>query len=52
LGEFEEARKWLEESYETGHLPPIEHLESDSDLDSLREEEWFREFIEKVKKGE
>ena len=50
LGESEEAQKWLEESLASGHLPPIELIESDRDLDSLSEEEWFKKFLEKVRK--
>lgn len=50
LGQFEEARKWLETSYEVGRLPKLEHLATDLDMDPLRAFDWYKEFIEKVQK--
>jgi tetratricopeptide (TPR) repeat protein len=49
LGETEEAEKWLEESWETGYLPSIDYIKKDKDLTSLKKEEWFKQFLEKVK---
>ena len=42
---FEEAKRWLEVSYESGTLPTLEHLENDTDLDNLRDFQWFKEFL-------
>jgi Tfp pilus assembly protein PilF len=49
-GELEEARKWLEVCYAVEYLPSLEHMENDTDLDNLRDEEWFKEFLDKVRK--
>jgi tetratricopeptide (TPR) repeat protein len=48
-GNLKEARKWLEEAFLTGKLFSLEHMENDTDLDNLRDEEWFKEFMEKVR---
>jgi tetratricopeptide (TPR) repeat protein len=50
LGEPEETEKWLEESWETGHLPSIDYIKKDKDLANLKKEEWFKKFLEKVRK--
>ena len=44
-GEDEEARRWLEKSRELGHLPSLEHLQQDSDLDNIRDQPWFQSFL-------
>ncbi len=48
IGEEEECRKWLEDAYQHGELESREHLENDSDMDSVREREWFKEFLAKL----
>ena len=45
-GREDECRKWLEDSRDTGHLPSKQHLEEDTDLDSMRDTDWFKEFLE------
>ena len=45
LNDDESCRKWLELSYESESIPDVEHLNSDSDLDNVRETSWFREII-------
>ena len=44
-GDVNACRKWLEATIEHGRLPPQAHLESDSDLDSVRDEAWFQEIL-------
>ncbi len=41
------CRQWLETCREQGALPDRAHLESDSDLDPVREADWFKEFLER-----
>lgn len=36
------CRKWLNVGHENGTLPTREHAVKDSDLDSVRDEEWFK----------
>lgn len=45
-GQELECREWLEKWRDTGHLPPREHIEKDSDLESVRDSDWFKEFLE------
>lgn len=47
-GREDECREWLEKSCQLGTLPTREHLEQDTDLDSVREAGWFRAFLEKL----
>ena len=44
-GDSAEARKWLEKSHELGDLPDARHLLEDTDLLSLRDEDWFQELL-------
>ncbi len=44
----DECLKWLENSYEHGKLVTIEHMNEDSDLDNVRDKDWFKDFIKKV----
>lgn len=48
--DFQDAQYFLEESFKSGVLPNASHLESDNDLDSLRDLDWFKDFIKRVKK--
>ena len=41
----EACRKWLEKSRDGGALPEETHMESDSDLEFVRNEPWFLEFM-------
>jgi hypothetical protein len=43
-GKDDECRRWLEVAREHGTLPDRAHLESDADLDPVRETGWFRDF--------
>jgi len=36
----------LGKSRDSGELPPKEHLSEDTDLDSIRDEAWFKEFMQ------
>ena len=47
-GDGEQCREWLEKSRTAGSLPSRQHLEEDSDLDSIRSEDWFRGFIDSL----
>ncbi|MFZ5887079.1 MAG: TPR end-of-group domain-containing protein [Chloroflexota bacterium] len=47
-GNEEECRRWLIKSKDKGELPTLEHLQEDSDLDSVRETQWFKEFLDDV----
>jgi len=47
LGEPEKCREWLATTREFDALPPVEHIESDPDLDSVRDEEWFQEYLQR-----
>lgn len=40
-----ECNDWLLKSKKSGHLPNLDHLEKDTDLDAMRDREWFKEFI-------
>ncbi|OFW75335.1 MAG: hypothetical protein A2Y55_12860 [Actinobacteria bacterium RBG_16_68_12] len=42
-GNADEARLWLQTSKALGVLPTAEELERDTDLDSIRDEDWFRD---------
>jgi Tfp pilus assembly protein PilF len=44
-GEREQCRHWLEKSQAAGTLPSRSQLEEDSDLESVREEEWFQRLV-------
>lgn len=40
------CRQWLETSRDAGTLPSRNHIETDSDLDSVRECDWFKQLLE------
>jgi len=44
-GRGDEARSWLVKSRDAGDLPDRAHLEQDTDLDWIRDAEWFRELL-------
>lgn len=45
-GDEEACKSWLEKSRDAGELPTREHLEGDSDMDSVRVTEWFTALLE------
>ena len=44
-GDANACRKWLEAAIKHDSLPSRAHLESDSDLNSVRDEAWFQEIL-------
>ena len=44
-GDSGKARKWLEKSHELGTLPDDQHLREDTDLQNVRDEDWFQELL-------
>ena len=44
-GDVNACRKWLETTIKHDSLPSRAHLESDSDLNSVRDEAWFQEIL-------
>jgi hypothetical protein len=44
----DECRKWLENGPRYGKIPRRTHIENDPDLASVRGENWFQGFLEKV----
>jgi hypothetical protein len=44
-GQPKECRQWLERSLAAGRLPSRQHLASDDDLQSVRDEAWFQEVL-------
>jgi tetratricopeptide (TPR) repeat protein len=46
--EEDECRTWLLKSRDIGNLPDRKRLEEDTDLDSVRDKEWFIQFLEKL----
>ena len=44
-GDVNACRKWLEAAIKHDSLPSRAHLESDSDLNSVRDEAWFQEIL-------
>lgn len=47
-GQHERALEFLEECRKAGTLPPRDHLEQDKDMDSLRDLDAFKEFLEQA----
>ena len=48
--EFTKEKLLIAEKHNT--IPSIAHLSSDSDLDNIRNEQWFMELIERLKEKE
>ena len=44
-GREEECRDWLHVAQRCGTLPDRLQLESDTDLDTMRDKPWFQEFL-------
>lgn len=50
LGDEQKCRQWLITAQEAQTLPTLKHAEDDSDLESVREKEWFKAIKWKVEK--
>jgi len=44
-GQSEDCHHWLEQARQHGYLPSREHLESDTDMDPVRQLPWFTAFL-------
>jgi Tfp pilus assembly protein PilF len=51
-GEQKECQKYLEQALEVGHLPAEKYLKIDKDLDNVRNEKWFKNFIQQLSEEE
>ncbi|NJB66422.1 cellobiose-specific phosphotransferase system component IIA [Desulfobaculum xiamenense] len=51
-GQGEDCRRWLERNFELKATPPAERLATDSDLDSVRGEQWFKDLVAKRRRIE
>lgn len=51
LGQNVECQKWLERASQKGELPSLEEIGKDADLDNVRDEKWFIQFIEQKKRA-
>ncbi len=49
LGNVEECRQWLARAEAEDALPPLEYLQTDTDLDGVRETAWFQELLTRLK---
>ena len=47
-GSEQECRTWLEKSRDHGELSSREHLLADTDLDNVRDKDWFQSFIDDI----
>ena len=44
-GKEQDCHKWLVTSLQNGKIPSRKHIEEDSDLDSVREKDWYLKFL-------
>lgn len=44
----EECQKWLRESLNDDDFPGCDHIRTDADLDPVRNEQWFKDFMTEV----
>ncbi|ABA58889.1 hypothetical protein Noc_2433 [Nitrosococcus oceani ATCC 19707] len=42
------CQKYLEQAHLAGNLPSIKYLKVDQDLDNVKSEKWFQDFLEKI----
>jgi hypothetical protein len=49
-GEQWECQKYLEQARAAGNLPSEKYLKMDKDLDNVRNEKWFKSFIQSLSK--
>jgi Tfp pilus assembly protein PilF len=47
-GRGDECQTWLKKSKDHGELPSREHLLADTDLDNVRDKDWFQSFIDDI----
>jgi tetratricopeptide (TPR) repeat protein len=47
-GDLEGCRTWLEKAPQYGTLPDLFYLQCDSDLESVREQAWFQDFLKSL----
>jgi hypothetical protein len=50
-GEVENCRKWLEKAQASGTLPTGEHIAADTDLDNVRQCDWFQTMLKEIDSG-
>ena len=48
-GEYEECRKYLESARDHKSLPPFSYIKNDTDLNKVRELEWFKQLIKTIR---
>jgi hypothetical protein len=51
LGEIQECRRWLEQSQEPGGCVSRDQMDTERELEHVREFEWFRELLAKGEPG-
>ena len=49
MGHQADCRKWLRVSQKHGELPDKKHLKADTDLDSVCDKTWFKNFLKRLK---
>ncbi len=47
-GDVKQCREWLYRAHRKGTLPKRKHLETDSDMDRVRNMPWFKALLEKI----
>ena len=47
-GDVKQCREWLYRAHRKGTLPKRKHLETDSDMDPVRNLKWFKLLLEKI----
>ncbi len=47
-GNVKQCRQWLYRAHRKGTLPERKHLETDSDMDRVRNLPWFKALLEKI----
>jgi hypothetical protein len=43
--DFEGCQKWLGAGRQTDRLPSCKHMSTDKDLDNVRDQNWFQDFM-------
>lgn len=52
LGNMDDCRQWLTQAEQWDALPSLEHIQTDADLDGIRETPWFQELLTRRKSQE
>ncbi len=47
-GDVKQCREWLYRAHRKGTLPERKHLETDSDMDRVRNLKWFKSLLKKI----